>query len=72
MSHNGIYIKITYNTKKEKLDLGYYWQTNKIESLYSVRINYMLKKLAELYVAEIVRLHEVSLFIIFYKDPWWH
>ena len=34
-----------------------------------VRTNYSLDKLAELYIKEIVRLHEIPISIISYRDP---
>ncbi|KAA3456934.1 integrase [Gossypium australe] len=53
--HDGFCIKTTVDFEEERCHL--------------VRTDYTLRKLSELCVSEIVRLHGVPLSTIFYRDP---
>ena len=49
--------------------MGYSGQIDQICSLLTIRANYPLEKLAQLYIQEIVRLHGVSSTVISDRDP---
>ncbi|KAA3473804.1 integrase [Gossypium australe] len=69
ISHDGCCISITCVTERE--DLIWVVVDRLTESTHSIpiRTEYLLEKLVELYVSDIVRLHRVLLSITFYRDP---
>ncbi|KAG8501036.1 hypothetical protein CXB51_003110 [Gossypium anomalum] len=61
--------EVTSDSEEERCCLGPVDRLTKSAHFIPVRIDYSLDKLAELYIAKIVKLHEVPISIILDRDP---
>ncbi|KAA3465906.1 Gag protease polyprotein [Gossypium australe] len=68
-SYNGFCIRIAFDSEKERCYLVVIDRLTKSTHFIPVRTDYSLDRLAELYIAEIVRLHGVPILIISDRDP---